>query len=131
MKYQILFALFITFFFSLLSCQSTKNFTHSKSKFDLDLLYRVWDVETITVENGKSISGKEMGDPQYEFTKDGKRIKSFTTPPHSEFVIFTLRNDSIFYESEKPLPPTSIIELTKEKLTLKSEKAEWKLYVKK
>jgi hypothetical protein len=130
MKYQVLFALTIAFTVCLTSCYTKKNIIQ-KPKFDLELLYKVWDVESITVESGKSISGVEMGDPQYEFTKDGKRVKSYKIPPHSEFVTFIIRNDSIIYTGEKPLPASAIVELSAEKLTLKSEKAEWKLYIKK
>ena len=130
MKYQILFIFVISFTICLTSCLSKKNVVQ-KPKLDLELLYKVWDVENITVESGKSISGVDMGDPQYEFTKDGKRIKSYKIPPHSEFVTFIIRNDSIIYTGEKPLPASAIVELSAERLTLKSEKAEWKLYIKK
>jgi hypothetical protein len=111
------------------SCKSTSKAVQSKPKYNLDLLYRVWDVDSIIV-GGKSASGYEMGDPQYEFTREGKRIKSFKVPPHSESVSFYIRNDSIHYSAEKALPSSAIVELTEKRLVLENEKAVWKLYVK-
>lgn len=131
MKHQILFTITIALSVCLFSCQTKKYILQPNKKINLELLYKVWDVESITLEGGKTSTGLDMGEPRYEFTKDGNRIKSYTNPPHSETVKFTVRNDSIIYISEKPLPSVAILELSADKLTLKSEKAEWKLYIKK
>ena len=115
--------LMIVFFYSCSSSMKLK----SRSKFNLDHLYKIWDVESISAGN-KLSTGEEMGNPKYEFQKEGIRIKSYIEPPHSESVKFFLRNDSIHYISEKNLPSSAILELTKDKLVLKNEKAEWRLF---
>jgi len=113
----------------LLSCNSSKKLS-IKSKFNLDYLYQLWDVESISA-GGRVSTGEEMGNPRYEFKKEGIRIKSYIEPPHSESVKFFIRNDSIHYISDKNLPSSAIIELSNEKLILKNEKAEWRLLIKK
>jgi hypothetical protein len=131
MKYKILFTITIVLTVCFNACQTKKNIVQPKPKINIDLLYQIWDVESITLDGGKTSTGLDMGNPQYEFTRDGNRIKSYTNPPHTEIVTFIVRNDSILYTTEKPLPPVAILELTADKMILKSEKAEWKLYIKK
>lgn len=120
------------------SCKSPEKLSKTKdnpkkedvvSGVDLDKLCKLWDVESIDAA-GKLISGAAMGDPRYEFTKDGQRIKSYEIPPHSESVDYEIRNDSIHYKGEKDLPSVHIKELTDSTLILSHEKAEWKLYIK-
>lgn len=112
----------------LFSCTASKVTT--KSKFNLDNLYQIWDVESISA-GGKLSTGEEMGNPRYEFKKEGIRIKSYTEPPHSESVKYFIKNDSIHYISDKKLPSSAIIELSASKLILKNDKAEWRLFIKK
>ncbi|WBM75231.1 hypothetical protein [Saprospira grandis] len=123
MKYLLSSAIAL---FLLGACSGPKKIAQS-SKFDLDLLYRSWEV--VYIETPKmQIAGQAMGDPIYTFTRDSFRIKSFVTPPHADSVRFFFRNDSLFYQHPtKVLPPTAIIELSDSLLILQSEKAEWKL----
>ena len=131
-----MYKIFITGFcllFLLAACKTTEQGTSRKkikSKFKLERLYKVWNVATITIGE-MSRTGAEMGDPQYEFTKEGQRIKSYKIPPHSESVDYIIRNDSIIYTSNDKLPASAIVELTASTLTLSNEKAEWKLYISK
>jgi hypothetical protein len=114
------------------ACKGSEKLGKKTAKLNIDLLYKVWDVDSIIVSGGgKAASGADMGNPQYTFTKDGQRIKSFKSPPHSESVNFFVRNDSIHYNSEKALPSSAITTLTDSTLILKNEKAIWKLYIKK
>jgi hypothetical protein len=125
---------FIVFAFLILfaACKGSEKLGKKTAKLKIELLYKVWDVDSIIVGGGgKAASGAEMGNPQYEFTKEGQRIKSFKSPPHSEAVSFFVRNDSIHYSSEKALPSSAITALTDSTLVLKNEKAVWKLYIKK
>ena len=125
-----LFALTFIGIIFIFSCNSAKKVQVAKKpKIDIELLYRVWDVDSIII-GGKGADGVDMGEPQYEFTREGKRIKSYKIPPHSEFETFIIRNDSIHYTGEKTLPSSAIVELTDKRLTLKNDKAVWKLYVK-
>jgi hypothetical protein len=133
-----LIAVFLFISLSFYACKTTQNSRKKEakpkeeklsSKFDYDKLYKIWDVESINA-GGRLISGVAMGDPRYEFTKDGKRIKSYEIPPHSESVDYEIKNDSIFYKGAKDLPSVLIQELTDSTLILVNEKAEWKLYIK-
>ena len=122
----------LTIVFYFCACKSPEKLSNKKTSLKSDLLYKVWDVQSITIAGqGKIISGAEMGDPQYEFTRDGQRIKSYVTPPKKESVGFFIKNDSIHYISEKPLPSSAIAELTDSTLVLKNDKAVWNLYIKK
>jgi hypothetical protein len=112
------------------SCKSPEKIIKKPVGLNLELLYKVWSVDSMIV-GGNALSGIEMGDPQYEFTRDGQRIKSFTTPPHKESVNYFIRNDSIHYKTEKALPSSFIAVLTDSTLVLKNEKAIWKLYIQK
>jgi predicted small secreted protein len=123
---------FIFLLFILSACNTTRQGTSGKkvkSKFKLERLYKVWDVERISIGE-MSRSGAEMGDPQYEFTNDGQRIKSYKIPPHSESVDYIIRNDSIIFTGNNKLPASAIVSLTDSTLILSNEKAEWKLYIK-
>lgn len=131
MKNLTIAVLLLFFVFS--ACKITNNGASrkkTKSKFLLERLYTVWDVESISTGD-VSKTGAEMGDPQYEFTEAGQRIKSYKIPPHSESVDYIIRNDSIIYTSNDKLPPSAIVVLTDTSLHLSNEKAEWKLYIKK
>ncbi len=125
--YSILLGICIIF----TACKTTEKTAKADApQYDLNKLYKVWDVASITT-GGRAISGPAMGDPRYEFTQEGQRIKSYEVPPHSEFVDYIVRNDSIHYKGEKQLPSVAIKELTDSTLVLSNEKAEWKLYIKK
>ena len=112
------------------SCKSTEKIIKQSVGLNIELLYKVWSADSMILGD-KVVSGFELGDPQYEFTKDGQRIKSYTTPPHKESVNYFIRNDSIHYKSEKALPSSAIAILTDSTLVLKNEKAIWKLYIRK
>ena len=53
-------------FFIIFSCKTTQN-SQLKTKFKYELLYRVWDVDSI-IAGGRGVDGEDMGNPQYEFT---------------------------------------------------------------
>jgi hypothetical protein len=126
-KIICLLSVFAMFIFS---CKSTEKIIKKTVGINIELLYKVWSVDSMILGD-KVVSGYELGDPQYEFTKDGQRIKSYTTPPHTESVNYFIRNDSIHYKSEKALPSSAIANLTDSTLVLRNEKAIWKLYIKK
>ena len=112
------------------ACKSSEKVTKKHSRINIDLLYKVWSIDSMIV-GSNAVSGFDMGDPQYEFTRDGQRIKSFTSPPHKESVNYFIRNDSIHYKTEKALPSSLIAVLTDSTLVLKNDKAIWKLYIRK
>lgn len=120
------------FFVSLLllgaACQSSRN-TTIKTK----LFYGIWKVDAFKFREGermKIMPGAYMGYPQYEFNKEGKRIKTLNEEPAPppEIVTYILRNDSIVYPDHAKLPAVQILKLTKDSLVLRSEKLDWHLY---
>jgi hypothetical protein len=78
----------------------------------------------------KIMPGAYMGYPQYEFNKEGKRIKTLheEPAPPPEIVAYALRNDSIIYPNNPKLPAVKILKLTNDSLVLRSEKLDWHLY---
>lgn len=99
------------------------------SKLNTELLYGLWKVAYIQTPERTS-HGPEMGNPQYEFTREGKRIKTLNTVPPGppETVAFQLDKNQISYPENPKLPVVTILKLTADSLVLKSEKAEWHLY---
>lgn len=109
----------------LFSCKSQQ--ATVKEEHIEQFLYKKWQVRSIETPE-KASTGKDMGDPFYEFTRTGERIKGFETPPHKESVRFERRADSIFYPDNPKLPAVRIVKISKDSLVLKSEKATWRLY---
>jgi hypothetical protein len=123
MKPYFLFALTIILFTSCTRNLSSQTITKKSYAY----LYKIWNVDYIETGNGMKASGEALGYPTYEFTKEGKRYKRYKTPPHEEFVQYELKNDSIFFISDKKLPPCQIKTLNDSVLILQSEKATWRL----
>jgi hypothetical protein len=107
------------------ACRNTKE-TNIKN---MDALYGDWEVLYISTPERVS-TGKEMGEPLYNFGKDGQRSKSFRTPPHTEKVPYELKGDSIIYPNSK-IPAIKITKLNKDSLILDNDKTSWHLYRKK
>ena len=111
-----------------LACNSS-----SKTTVRPKLFYGVWKVDAFKFRNGdrmKIMPGAYMGNPQYEFNKEGKRIKTLNEEPAPppEIVTYELRKDSIVYPKDSKLPAVQILRLTKDSLMLRSEKLDWHLY---
>lgn len=106
-----------------MACQSAKQQTPKA-------LYGTWKVAYFRFKDGKVMPGALMGYPQYEFTKEGKRIKNLNEEPAPppEVVTYAVRNDSIFYPEHPKLPAVKIAKLTQDSLVLDSEKLTWHLY---
>lgn len=109
------------------ACKSKLSTTQQPAAFNIELLYARWNVAYIATPD-RTTTGQEMGEPHYEFTRDGKRIKSFDSPPHSEATRYEVRNDSIFYPENPKLPAVKIVKLSNDSLVLQSEKSDWHLY---
>lgn len=124
MKFTTLFWLLLLLNFAFFSCKSAQ----SVSEKNIDaFLYQKWKVSVIETAERNS-TGKEMGEPMYEFTRTGERIKSYETPPHSESIKFTLNKDSISYPDNPKLPASRISKISKDSLILSNDKAVWRLY---
>lgn len=110
------------------ACQSSSTTVQPK------LLYGVWKVDAFKFRQPdgrlKIMPGAYMGYPQYEFNKEGKRIKTLNEEPAPppEMVTYQLKKDSIIYPENAKLPAVQILRLTKDSLILRSEKLDWHLY---
>ncbi len=109
------------------ACQSSRSMVNTK------LFYGIWKVDAFKFREGermKIMPGAYMGYPQYEFNKEGKRIKTLheEPAPPPEIVAYALRNDSIIYPNNPKLPAVKILKLTNDSLVLRSEKLDWHLY---
>lgn len=97
----------------------------SKLGFKVSNLYRVWNVKELVTKD-KTVSGTMMGNPTYEFTKEGKRIKRLPPAPE-ESVGFVLKKGIIEYPGSK-YPTVTIEKLTEDSLILKNENTRWVMY---
>ncbi|MCP4441119.1 MAG: hypothetical protein GY810_19515 [Aureispira sp.] len=103
--------------------------TNGKGKVDKKLLYGLWKVKSIeTVQ--KIIGGEAMGNPQYEFTESGERIKTLNTmpAPPPEKIKYLLSGDEITYPDNPKLPAVKIAKLSKDSLILMNDKVKWTMY---
>lgn len=103
--------------------------TNGKGKLDQKLLYGLWKVKSIETA-AKIIGGEAMGNPQYEFTEGGERIKTLdTTPaPPPEKIKYKLEGDEISYPDNPKLPAVKITKLSKDSLILVNDKVIWTMY---
>ena len=74
--------------------------------------------------------GEFMGNPEYEFTKEGKRIKTLNTDPAPppESVEYKIQGDSIQYPNKPNFPAMKIAKLSKDTLVLSNNKLSWYLH---
>lgn len=106
-------------------CKSSAK-TVTEKQID-SFLYQKWKVHSIQTGE-QAVSGKDMGEPIYEFSRTGERIKSYATPPHSESTKFALKQDSITFPDNPKLPASRISKISKDSLILSNDKATWRLY---
>lgn len=128
MKFKSTLLLFLLLLVVGTACQSSSTTVQTK------LFYGVWKVDAFKFRQPdgrlKIMPGAYMGYPQYEFNKEGKRIKTLNEEPSPppEIVAYQLKNDSIIYPNNPQLPGVQILKLTKDSLILRSEKLDWHLY---
>ncbi len=72
--------------------------TNGNGKVKKKLLYGLWKVESIETPL-KIIGGEAMGNPQYEFTQEGERIKTLNTipAPPPKKIKYVLKEGEISY----------------------------------
>ena len=96
----------------------------------MDLFYGLWKVTAFRFEDGRVMPGEYMGNPQYEFSKDGKRTKTLDTEPAPppEVVEYKIVGDSITYPTKPKFPKMKIAKLLKDTMVLSNEKLTWHLH---
>lgn len=125
-----IFLPFCLFILLLTACKTTDNTlskNNNKKKIDKELLYGLWKVIAFRFEDGRVMVGEYMGFPQYEFRKDGQRIKTLMEEPSPppETVGYTIKKDSVVYAAESKFPSMKIKKLTKDTLVLSNETLSW------
>ena len=122
---------FITISFALffMACKSSNIERIQNSPPDLHLFYGLWKVTAFRFIDGRVMPGEYMGNPEYEFTKEGKRIKTLNTdPPPPESVEYKIDGDSIKYPNKPKYPAMKIAKLSKDTLVLSNNKLSWYLH---
>ena len=119
-----------SFFLIMLSCKTTKNSASAKKESELNTFYGVWKVTAFRFNDGRVMPGEYMGYPQYEFTKEGYRIKTLNEQPSPppDSVKYKIEGDSIKYPQNPKFPMMKISKLKKDTLVLSSEKLNWYLH---
>ena len=109
------------------ACSTTKS---SLKKSSLKLFYGVWQVASFEFADGRTMPGVFMGNPQYEFSEDGKRTKTLNTvpAPPPEVVEYIIDGDSIRYPNKPKFPAMKIDLISEDSLVLRNAKLSWYLY---
>lgn len=96
---------------------------------DIDLLYGEWNVETIKTMD-REMSGKMLGLPAYEFSKDGKRKHSLKSISKQEAKVikYEVSDSTILYPENPKLPSVRIVRLTRDTLILENARVKWILF---
>lgn len=116
--------------FLFVACNTTTKTTSNKKKIDLKLFYGVWKVTAFRFHDGRVMPGPYMGNPQYEFDKEGKRTKTLNEEPAPppEIVSYKLEGDSISYPDKPKFPVMKIAKLTQDSMVLRNDKLSWYLH---
>ncbi|MCH2023614.1 MAG: hypothetical protein MK207_14145 [Saprospiraceae bacterium] len=127
MKTSILTILLILFF---IGCKSSKIEKIQNRSTDINLLFGLWKVTAFRFNDGRVMLGEYMGNPEYEFTKEGNRIKTLNTEPAppAESVEYKIEGDSIKYPQKPKFPNMKIVKLSKDTLVLSNKTLSWYLH---
>jgi hypothetical protein len=121
MLHKMPFFLFLVLAYVGLSCK-----TKAKQAQSPSLLGR-WEVHSIETPE-QIVSGLAMGEPKYEFTAGGQRLKIYLEPPRCDSIAYERRGDSIFYPETPKIPAVKIQKLSRDSLVLINDKVIWRLY---
>jgi hypothetical protein len=122
--------LFFTFALLFTACKITDKTVKDATASKMDLFYGQWKVIAFRFLDGRVMPGEYMGNPQYEFTKEGKRIKTLNTEPAPppEAVDYKIEGDSIKYPNNPKYPAMKIARLIKDTMVLSNDKLSWYLH---
>lgn len=127
MRSIFVLGLFILLF---VACKTTNDTTPKDKGLNLEWFYGVWKVTAFRFHDGRVMPGPYMGNPQYEFDKDGKRTKTLNEEPAPppEIVEYKLEGDSISYPNKPKFPGMKIMKLTQDSMVLRTAKLSWYLH---
>lgn len=114
----------------LLACNNSKGTskTNQKGTSTAEILVGQWQMLAIRFKDGRVMMGEFMGNPYYQYTADGTRIKTLrTTPaPPPDSTKYQVKGDSVFYPGTK-YPAMKIVKKHKDTIMLENEKLSWHL----
>lgn len=92
--------------------------------------YGLWKVTAFRFHDGRVMPGEYMGNPQYKFDKENRRIKTLdeVPAPPPEVIEYRLKGDSIFYPTRPKFPAMKIVKLTADTMVLQNDKLSWYLH---
>ena len=93
-----LFYLMICCVLHLVACSTNRSNVHNQA-ISSPSLHGNWQMLAIRFVDGRVMLGEYMGNPHYEFTLSGWRVKRLYTElaPSPDSVKYTFKGDSIFY----------------------------------
>lgn len=114
----------------LVACKTTDNTNSKKDTLNLDWFHGLWKVTAFRFHDGHIIEGVQMGNPQYDFDKEGKRTKTLNEDPAPppETVDYVLGQDSTISYPNNNFPTMKVIYLSQDSMVLNTEKLNWYLH---
>lgn len=114
----------------LVACKTTNTTNSSKEGLNLDWFYGLWKVTAFRFHDGRVMPGVNMGNPQYDFDKEGKRTKTLDEEPAPppETVDYILGQDSTISYPNNNFPSMKVIYLSQDSMVLATEKLNWYLH---
>lgn len=127
MKSVLVFATLLLLF---VACKTTNNVGSKKESLNLDWFYGLWKVTAFRFHDGRVMPGSYMGNPQYAFDKEGKRIKTLNEDPAPppETVDYVLGKDSLVSYPNNNFPVMKVVYLSQDSMVLSNEKLSWYLH---
>jgi hypothetical protein len=114
----------------LFACNNTKGTSKNSQEVisKAEILVGEWQMMAIRFKDGRVMMGDLMGNPYYEYTKGGIRVKTLrTTPaPPPDSTKYVVKGDSLFYPGTK-YPAMKIEQVTMDTIILENDKLTWHL----
>lgn len=112
------------------ACKTTNNGGSQKETLNLDWFHGLWKVTAFRFHDGRVMPGAYMGNPQYAFDKEGKRIKTLNEDPAPppETVDYILGKDSVISYPNNKFPDMKVIHLSQDSMVLSNDKLNWYLH---
>jgi len=112
------------------ACKTTKNADSKKETLNLEWFHGLWKVTAFRFHDGRVMPGAYMGNPQYAFDKEGKRIKTLNEDPAPppETVDYILGQDSMISYPNNKFPAMKVLHLSQDSMILSNDKLNWYLH---
>lgn len=113
---------------TVLACNTSKDTSKKAdtSPSTEEMVIGHWEMLAIRFHDGKVMLGEYMGFPHYEYTKNGKRVKTLRTQPTPppDTVSYQIEADTVYYPNTK-LPAMTLTRLEADTMVLSNDKLSW------